>query len=63
MRERDLIRDTLSVCDDIDARLSAAKPRPDQPTAAEWAQGFADGIGFCLVAVVVVFACLAMGGM
>ena len=62
MRERDLIRTAEAMCDDIDAKLARAKPRPEEPTAAEWAQGFADGIGFCLVAAVVVFLCMAIGG-
>ena len=62
MHERHLIRTAEAMCDDIDARLSRAKPRPEEPTAAEWAQGFADGIGFCLVAAVVVFLCMAIGG-
>ena len=55
MHERHLIRTAEAMCDDIDAKLSRAKPRPEEPTPAEWAQGFADGIGFSLVAVVVVF--------
>lgn len=47
---------------DIDATLSRAKPRPEEPTPAEWAQGFADGIGFALLAVLVVFGLLSIGG-
>lgn len=62
MSERQLIRTAEAMCDDIDARLSAAKPRPDQPTAEEWAIGFRDFIGFCLGIGTAVIACLAMGG-
>lgn len=62
MREKDAIRTAEAWLAEQDARLSRAKPRPEEPTAAEWAQGFADGIGFCLVAAVVVFLCMAIGG-
>jgi len=43
MRERDLIRDTLSVCDDLDARLAAMTPRHDEPTRREYWEGARDG--------------------
>ena len=62
MRERDLIRDTLSVCDDIDARLSRMTPR-ERMYAEEWARAYRDFVWFLVGIGSAVLACLAMGGM
>ena len=62
MRERDLIRDTLSVCDDIDARLAAMPPRYDAPTRREYWEGARDTAIFAAIIGGAVWLLLSMGG-
>ena len=60
MRERDLIRDTLSVCDDIDARLASMTPR-QRIYAEEWSRAWRDA-GFFLIGIGgAAMICLAIG--
>lgn len=63
MRERDLIRDTLSVCDDIDARLAAMTPRHGEPTRRDYWEGARDGLLLVAILGGAVWLLLSMGGM
>lgn len=62
---RIIIRTAESICDDAEARLAVAKPRPvsDEPTGEEWARGFRDAVLFMVCAFLVIYGLLGVGGM
>lgn len=62
MSERHAIRTAEAWLAEQDARLSRAKPRPDQPTAQDWREGFRDGILFTICMGIAVYAMLSIGG-
>jgi hypothetical protein len=62
MHERDIIRHSLSVCDEIDARLAAMPPRYDAPTRREYWEGARDTVIFAAILGGAVWLLLSAGG-